>query len=90
MIITCLTLFIGMRVQGQNAQIKACNAKAAVVVRKADSLTLLKLRSNKDYNYDVVKPDRLLTWWEKVKQWFWDKLIAFFDDKGALHTSGFH
>lgn len=69
-------------VQAQDKSADTQPAKAAVSVRKADAASLKKLRNSKDYNYEVTKPDRLLTWWEKVKQWFWDLLLAFFSDSG--------
>jgi len=76
-------LFTGLGLHVQAATLNVNSNKAVVSVRKADSIALNKLRNDKNYNYEVVKPGQLLTWWQKLKLWLLDKILALFDDKGV-------
>lgn len=83
LIYTLIWLFTGLGLHLQAATLNVNSTKAVVSVRNADSSALKKLRNDKNYNYEVVKPGQLLTWWQKLKQWLLDKILALFDDKGA-------
>ncbi len=64
-------------------QVKIAIDSTPVELRNADPVKQGEIMSDPDYKYDRKEPAPNKNWWQRFKEWFWEKISDLFSGEGG-------